>query len=279
MEKNLLINAKLSNDEARNYILMIFDGYMARKRKGTLYRDNDPVPEIIIKTYYSCVDKVNFDEILSTFRKKYITNENKLELVHSRQEQLGMGIVYDYIQNFFNYDNLNIYTLLSIHSLLFSKVPCPEFGGKFRNYDVYLPGTGIPTSTWDSVPMEIQNLFVPVNSLINEGLKLRDDINPNSLMDYINKCIELKCNIIRIHPFADGNGRSTRAFINLLFKIANIPPVYVKETERLEYQKAMQKAIGDENLSDIKTFYYYKICDSIIELDINISRDEKYKLR
>ena len=31
----------------------------------------------------------------------------------------------------------------------------------------------------------------------------------------------------------------------------------------------MGKAIGDGDYSEIKNFYRYKICDSIIELDIN----------
>ena len=52
-----------------------------------------------------------------------------------------------------------------------------------------------------------------------------------------------------------------------MFKLVDIPPVYVKDAEREEYIKAMNKAIVEKNYDDITMFYYYKICDSIIELD------------
>ena len=79
---------------------------------------------------------------------------------------------------------------------------------------------------------------------------------------------ELNCKLIKIHPFFDGNGRTIRAFTNLLFIIANIPPIYIKAKERNEYGKVMNLALVYGDLSQIKRFYYYKICDSIYELDI-----------
>ena len=50
----------------------------------------------------------------------------------------------------------------------------------------------------------------------------------------------------------------------------------VKVNERTEYHKAMNKANNENDYTDIKNFYRYKICDSIIELDINNKvREEK----
>ena len=60
-----------------------------------------------------------------------------------------------------------------------------------------------------------------------------------------------------------------RALTNLLFKLANIPPIYVKLSERDNYLKAMASALEEKNYSKIREFYYYKICDSILELDVN----------
>lgn len=51
----------------------------------------------------------------------------------------------------------------------------------------------------------------------------------------------------------------------MLFELANIPPIYVLESEKLEYREALRKTdIGE--YEDIVKFYYYKICDSIFEL-------------
>ena len=68
-----------------------------------------------------------------------------------------------------------------------------------------------------------------------------------------------------------------RALVNLLFKLAGLPPIYVKLSEKDNYLKAMNKAIIEKDYSYINRFYYYKICDSILELDVNrrISNNKK----
>ena len=124
------------------------------------------------------------------------------------------------------------------------------------------------------IPSEIAKLYFPVQELIKEGYELAQHKEIEKIIPYIDKCIELKCQLIKIHPFADGNGRSIRAFINLLFKIADIPPIYIRNKEKLEYHKAMNLANNENNFENIKTFYYYKVCDSIIELDINYNEDK-----
>ena len=59
--------------------------------------------------------------------------------------------------------------------------------------------------------------------------------------------------------------------MNLLLKLLNIPPIYIPSKERSEYKKALIKAIRDNNYEDIIEFYYYKICDAIITMDIKNS--------
>ena len=95
----------------------------------------------------------------------------------------------------------------------------------------------------------------------------------DALMLYLDACVVLGCKMIKVHPFRDGNGRSVRGFMNKLLTDVGLPPTYVKANERTEYHNAMNKANRDKDYNpdytDIKNFYLYKICDSIIELDIN----------
>lgn len=65
--------------------------------------------------------------------------------------------------------------------------------------------------------------------------------------------------------------------VNLLFRKVNLPPVYVRNKEKAEYIEAMDRAIRLKDTKTIRKFYYYKICDSIIELDIN-ERDKQRTL-
>ena len=263
----------MTQEEAYEYISLLFDGYQARKRKKGLYKENDPIPKIIIQTYYYFVDDPRFDEIFSSFKRKYIVNENNLENVHNLKERKGLGVVYDYIQNYEPDSMLNIYQILRLHQLLFSKVDYPEFGGKFRTDEAVLAGSGIEVCPSYYIPQEITKLYFETQDLFNQGLEIGKTKDINRLIPYINECLKLNIKLIQIHPFADGNGRVSRALTNLMFKLVDIPPVYVKKSEKEEYIKAMNKAIVENNNEDLMTFYYYKICDSIIDLENEYKKD------
>jgi fido (protein-threonine AMPylation protein) len=116
---------------------------------------------------------------------------------------------------------------------------------------------------------ELYYLSNYVIELHQKGKTIRKNEDVDALIEYIDECVELKCKLIWIHPFGDGNGRTIRAFINKLFDDIGLPPIYIKTEEREEYQKSMNLAIGDNDYTSIKAFYKYKICDSLIELDIN----------
>ena len=270
----------MSDAEAREYITMLFQGYINRKKENRVFDESIRIPKIIILTYYTCVENNLLENIYEIFKDKYIEtknfkerylyNENKLEHVHSREEEQGLRLVYDYIQKKNDYDDISIYTLSDIHEILYSRTPHPEFGGKYRTDERYLPNSGIDVVSPSLIVHEMNYLKPKINSLIEEGKKLGKEKQPEKIIEYIDKCLEVKCELIKIHPFGDGNGRSIRAFLNLLFRLANIPPVYIENKERDRYGVAMQKAVGDGDISLLKQLYYNKICDSIISLDITI---------
>lgn len=278
-----------TDEEARNYIALLFDGYQKRKSEKRLYEADSKIPQIIITTYYSCI-KPHFNEIFNNFKTKYINdtnvnnfkeryiyNESKLEDVHSPEERKGLRAVYDFVQKKEDLESISIYTLSDIHEILYSFSPYPDFGGKYRKDERYLPGTGVNITSPDLIVHEMNLLRSEVSELVEKGIKLGKELNASEIIEYIDRCVELKCKLIKIHPFGDGNGRSIRAFINLLFRLANIPPVYIKNKERQKYQEAMNSAIGEENdYSKIRLFYYYEICDSIMSLDIDINKKGPY---
>lgn len=280
---DIMDNVCFTNEEAREYIALLFDGYEKRKKDKTLYQHYN-VPKIIIKTYYTYVKKPSFERLVYNFKRRYLYNENKVEQVHSVEEQKGLSCVYDYVENKTDYENTSIYDLSYIHEELYSKTPYPEFGGKYRNQDLYLLGGKTKLITGDvelcpywNITHEMNLLRDEVDELVKRGIALGKKSEPDKIIEFINDCVMLKCKLIKIHPFRDGNGRSVRAFINLLFKFANIPPIYIENKEKFKYQEAMRNALIDENYTDILDFYYFKICDSIMALDLAVKNDITYK--
>lgn len=263
MESILDILAKADMD-----IELLFKDYTRKKEKENLYSKDDHIPQNLIKLYYLDNNHLSFKKMIDEFKKKAIYNENELEHIHDINEREGLEVVYDKIEEgYFSIIN-NIHVILIIHQNLYSKMPYSNYGGKYRNINAYITNTDIPTTDYNKVPKEVQNLNEVYEEIETLSKLINESESPNLLIKYIDKCVYLKCKLIKIHPFTDGNGRTCRALVNLLFKKVNLPPIYINSKERQDYLKAMNLAVTEEDYSSINKFYYYKICDSIYELDI-----------
>lgn len=256
----------MDNNDARNFIKLMMEGYGKRKACGKLYSKDDFIPENIITTYYEFVTKPQFSFFIDEYKKKYVFNEARVEPNISKEEVAGLGVIYDYIQNFdFEKDYFNIFTTsLLLHQKLYSKCPNPHFGGTLRDNDpiLYNLPIEIPTA---KVAKERFNQYISTSDDIFEPLKYND------IFGYINNCVKLTTDLIYLQPFNDGNKRTFRSLQNLLFKKINLPPIYIETNERDEYKNDLVKAMSKNDYSNLTRFYYYKICDAIMELDINRS--------
>lgn len=264
------MNIHINDQEIITLLMTTFKEYERSKQSKTLY-NNDVLPQSIIKIYYSRSEPAPFDDIIENFKRKYIYNENKVENVQHRLEREGLGEVYDYIHSdeWKINGNDNIYLINELHRLLYSKVPFKEFGGVFRNANSYLTNGGYNIADdYKLVSKHIYELSKEYDELVEMSKQIIAKKELSKILLYIDKCLELKCKIIKIHPFPDGNGRTSRALLNIFFRRVNLPPTYVTLNEKAEYIKAMDQAIRLGDYTYIRQFYYYKICDSIYELDI-----------
>ena len=94
----------------RDYISLLFDGYKMRKQENRLYKNDDEIPKIIIKQYLDLVEKPAFTDLITDYKNRYIICESKVEPNFSKEEQMGLADVYDFIQNFdFDKNTFNVF--------------------------------------------------------------------------------------------------------------------------------------------------------------------------
>ena len=267
---NRTILAKIILGVEPNHIIQeMFMGYKQRKQRRQLYSDDNTIPTTLISMYYELGDRCNFETLKNSFVSRYIKNESKLEGVHSPAEIEGLREMYEYIHSSDIDYMFNVFTLKELHEKLYSKTEYPYFGGNFRRSDAYIKGFPSDLVSYPYIFRELDKLDPEVLYLKEIAPFVKDSQDAEFLLEYLDRCVVLGCELIRIHPFGDGNGRSVRGFINKLLEDAGLPPVYITLPEKEEYHEAMGKAIGEGDYSVIKNFYRYKICDSIVELDIN----------
>lgn len=248
---------KMTNFYYENY-------YKDAEKKRGLILYNSQIPRSIINEYHNNPNVTINDtpEINRMFIKLYSMNEDIVES-RSREERKGIIDMYKYIQEC---DVSEIFDeiLLKLHQKLYSHVVYPEYGGRYRETSTFVTGAkDIGNVYYRQIPFLMMDLRSEFTEIL-EYVK-----NPNfNIIQYIKKVVELKCKIIKIHPFADGNGRTTRALVNLLFKIVKLPSVYIEYEEKDIYLKAMEHATDDANFDYINNFYFYRIANSIYEFGL-----------
>ena len=141
----------------------------------------------------------------------------------NHQEAIG------FIKDLMNKNNsLNERDLLSIHNLILRGI-IPEDAGRYRKVQVMIQGSSHMPPQPLIVPQEMDEYFVWY------------EINKNKLHPII-LAAEMHERLATIHPFIDGNGRTSRLIMNLIlmqkgYPIANIKGDYETRLEIAQTKK------------------------------------------
>ena len=115
-----------------------------------------------------------------------------------------------------------------IHAILMENIMT---GGIYRNVEARISGAGFRPPAPDEMYVQIKNFYA--------DLPRRADLNAVELAAWTH------AEFVRIHPFVDGNGRTSRMLMNYQLMSAGFLPVSIAKENRLEYFDALE-AYGTE---------------------------------
>ncbi|XP_065648514.1 protein adenylyltransferase Fic [Hydra vulgaris] len=152
-------------------------------------------------------------------------------------EVLGMDLALKYINvTLVNEPGpVNLEHILQIHKRVLGYTH-PLDAGLYRQEQVYV-GDHIPPNPLDMV--KYLDAFQKWLSSID--ITLLHPIEMAALSHY---------KLVYIHPFIDGNGRTSRLLMNLFLMRAGYPPVIIRKEQRYEYYELLQTA----NMGDVRPF-------------------------
>ena len=158
-----------------------------------------------------------------------------------------------------NKEHFDVYALFNLNSLLFKYYPYAEYGGATRESNTLVQGAKFETVDYT----EIHATLIQVNEEIKNYYNKR---SAHSISDYIKHVARIHHLLTVIHPFPEGNGRSTRAFMNAQLVRAGFPPLYIKTKDKQEYLDALTYADKTGCYDDLYEVIFRALLEAFADL-------------
>lgn len=158
-------------------------------------------------------------------------------------------------------ENLSIYDSFRLNKDLFAYYPHPEFGGNPRQNNVLVLGAKFETIDYHDIFTELAKVDVEVKDYFAR----RNDM---SVSEYVKHVCRIHHQITVIHPFPEGNGRTSRAFMNVQLVRAGLTPLYIKVEEKEVYLKALEKADTENSYDLLYEIIFKVLIRSHVELNM-----------
>jgi fido (protein-threonine AMPylation protein) len=115
--------------------------------------------------------------------------------------------------------DLNLENILEFHKLVANSIT--KKAGSLRKTNVKIKGNrNFKTKSWEHLPELLNNLFINIKYNL-ETIKKDDIISIIKFAAYAHNEFQ------RIHPFEDGNSRTSRAILSKILYIYNLPIIYI----------------------------------------------------
>ncbi|PIW33479.1 MAG: hypothetical protein COW27_00485 [Nitrosopumilales archaeon CG15_BIG_FIL_POST_REV_8_21_14_020_37_12] len=138
-------------------------------------------------------------------------------------------------------EDLSLNVVKKWHKRLFAQTK-PDIAGLLRDYDVGIGGSKFMPPSHTSVNLLVNGFFKWYNTNKNK-------LNPVELASLAH----LK--FVTIHPFGDGNGRTTRLMMNHVLNKFDYPLLDIDYNDRRSYYNALEKSqTRDDELPFLKWF-------------------------
>nr|CAI5843393.1 unnamed protein product [Callosobruchus analis] len=150
-------------------------------------------------------------------------------------EVIGLEKAMQYVKLLVRQDYIGINEILGIHRRVMGHVD-PIASGVFRNKNVFVSSHSPPF--YEEVPSLMDSYVEWLNS---EEAQSMHPVRYAALAHY---------KLVDIHPFIDGNGRTSRLIMNLILLRAGYPPVIIMKEQREKYYDTLKTA----NMGDVRPF-------------------------
>lgn len=194
----------------------------------------DSLPEITVKSYakafeleYTHHSTAIEGNTLTLLETKVVLEEGLSvggKMLREIYEVINHNKAYQYVKDCITHKkSLDEQIIKNLHAILMENI---MFGGIYRNVDVYISGAA-------HTPPSPSDMYRQVKAFY---LDLQDRAKDN----VVELAAWTHAEFVRIHPFADGNGRTSRLIMNYQLMANGFLPVSIAKENRLEYFNVLE---------------------------------------
>ena len=194
----------------------------------------DSLPEITVKSYakafeleYTHHSTAIEGNTLTLLETKVVLEDGLSvggKMLREIYEVINHNKAYQYVKDCITQKkSLDEQIIKDLHAILMENI---IFGGIYRNVDVYISGAA-------HTPPSSSDMYRQVKAFY---LDLQDRAKDN----VVELAAWTHAEFVRIHPFADGNGRTSRLIMNYQLMANGFLPVSIAKENRLEYFNVLE---------------------------------------
>ena len=153
-------------------------------------------------------------------------------------EVVNHAKAFDYVKKCISKkESLSESIVKDIHALLMDNI---IIGGIYRNVEVRILGAGFVPPVPEAMYNQIKQFYI-------------DLMNPKNL-NSIEFAAWTHAEFVRIHPFVEGNGRTSRMLMNYQLMAAGFLPVSISKEDRITYYDALEQYASNGDLNEFSEF-------------------------
>lgn len=197
------------------------------------------------------VDIETVGDIVEDLRRLKQNSEFCKQEFQNIVEVAGLSLAYDYV--FENAEkNISVYDAKHINEKLYSTAPYPEFGGIYRQSNTLVIGAKFETSDYRNIAKEMYELDKVIENLMERCSLM-------SISEYIEEVVKIHHRLTVIHAFRDGNGRTSRAFANMMLIKRHLSPVFFDSKRKNKYKEALKAVDMYDNYHPLYESFFQAI--------------------
>jgi Fic family protein len=166
-----------------------------------------------------------------------------LEVINHRD---AIEFVEDIVQKC---EPLSEWQIKNLHQLILKGID-DEYAGVYRDQQVFISGA----KHTPPAPILIKEQIEQLMNWYQQESKLLHPVARGAMLHAI---------FVGIHPFIDGNGRTSRLLLNLELMKDGFPPIIIKVENRLAYYEALDKAHTQKDYKDFIHLVSKEVEDSL----------------